>query len=69
VNSKGTGRLSIKKLYKNPSKRPVATPKKGFQKYHVVKNSFTLLGRGVILQLLSILTYLDICMQRYALFS
>jgi len=55
VNSKGTGLLSIKTLYKNPRDNPIRTPMNGFQKYHVEKNSFTLLGFGVTLHVLSII--------------
>lgn len=45
---------STKWKYKNPASNPAVTPIKGFQKYHDVKNSLTLFGLGVTLQLLSI---------------
>jgi hypothetical protein len=53
--------------YKNPSIKPPTTPKKGFQKYHVVKNSLTFFGFGVTLQEFAISTYLYISMQIYKL--
>ena len=40
-----------------PAKTPARIPRKGFQKYHVVKNSFTFFGRDVTLQLLSMSFY------------
>jgi hypothetical protein len=64
VNSNGTGLASRKTLYNNPKDNPITTPRKGFQKYQVEKNSFTLFGLGVTLQLASIFTYLYISMQR-----
>jgi hypothetical protein len=51
-----------KKKYKNPARLPIIMPKKGFQKYHDLKNSLTDFGFGFgVLQFASIYLYIFIC--------